>query len=253
MSLEILSPVIIVAAALVFIGIERIKPYDRGQPFFRKGFFTDLVMYGLLQSYALGLVIAQLIVWIDEGTGISRLQMVSDWPLWAQMLFFFVLHDLYIYWFHRLQHWSDFLWRTHEAHHSVDAVDWVAGSRSHAVEILINQTIEFAPIVLLGAAPEVAIFKATIDAVWGMWIHSNIGVRSGWLQYVINGPEMHRWHHARNEKPCNFATKIALWDWMFGTAYLPGHDKPAAYGLDPSDGFPEGYFSQQLAILRRRK
>lgn len=110
---------------------------------------------------------------------------------------FFVTHDFYIYCFHRLQHRSNLLWRTHAAHHSVDDVDWLSGTRSHALEITINQTIEFLPIVLLGAAPEVALMKATIDAVWGMYIHSNLNVRSGVLQRVINGPEMHRWHHAR--------------------------------------------------------
>jgi hypothetical protein len=43
-------------------------------------------------------------------------------------------------------------------------VDWLSGARSHALEILINQTIEFAPIVLLGAAPEVALIKLTRPA-----------------------------------------------------------------------------------------
>ncbi|MEO1334709.1 MAG: sterol desaturase family protein, partial [Myxococcota bacterium] len=91
---------------------------------------------------------------------------------------------------------------------------------------------------LLGAAPEVIVFKATIDAVWGMWIHANIDVRTGALQFVINGPEMHRWHHSDElEMPGkNFSTKIALWDWVFGTAYLPAH-KPKSYGLG-GENFP---------------
>jgi len=79
---------------------------------------------------------------------------LSDWPLAAQLGFFLVTHDLYIYLFHRLQHSSSLLWRIHEAHHSVREVDWLAGTRSHALEILINQTIEFLPMTLLGAAPE---------------------------------------------------------------------------------------------------
>ena len=66
------------------------------------------------------------------------------------MAFFFVVHDFYIYWFHRLQHRSAILWRIHEAHHATPEVDWLSGSRSHALEILINQTVEFAPIFLLG-------------------------------------------------------------------------------------------------------
>ena len=64
-----------------------------------------------------------------------------------------------------------------------------------------------------------------------MYIHSNIDVRSGRLQCVVNGPEMHRWHHAIEiATGVNFATKLAFWDWLFGTAYLPA-GKPPGYGL----------------------
>ena len=244
MSPELLSLSIIVGAALVIIALERRFPYDN-QAFFREGFFNDFFMYSIVQAYFMGVTIKGLIEYIDGGTGLSRLHLVSDWPLWVQCAFFFVVHDFYIYWFHRLQHASRYLWRTHEAHHSVEDVDWVAGSRSHPIEILINQTIEFAPIVLLGAAPEVALFKATIDAVWGMWIHSNIDVRTGALQYVVNGPQMHRWHHSDElaMPGKNFATKIATWDWLFGTAYLPAH-KPARYGLGGQD-FPMKVYKGQ--------
>lgn len=245
MEWELLSPVIIVGASLVIVLLERLFPYDRGQRIFREGFFTDLFWYGLVQSYLLGLVITAFIRWVDATSGMSRLQIVSDWPIWGQVLFFLVSHDLYIYLFHRLQHKSPLLWRTHEAHHSVRDVDWMAGTRSHPLEILINQSIEFLPIALLGAAPEVALMKATIDAVWGMYIHSNIGVRTGKLQLLINGPEMHRWHHAIDVHNRNFSTKIAVWDFLFGTAYLPADRKPAGYGLD-IDHYPKNYFRQLL-------
>lgn len=252
MSIELQSLLAIVVAALAIIGLERRFPYDRGQRFFRRGFWNDFAMYSILQSAVLGIVIGWLIEGIDRASGLSRLHLVTGWPVWAQFLFFFVVHDLYIYWFHRWQHRSRYLWRVHEAHHSVRDVDWVAGSRSHSVEILINQTIEFAPIVLLGAAPEVAVWKGCLDAVWGMWIHSNVGVRTGILQYVINGPEMHRWHHAEEAGTpgYNFATKIALWDWLFGTAYLPDGEKPKSYGLGADADFPENYFLQHAAMFR---
>jgi hypothetical protein len=140
-------------------------------------------------------------------------------------------------------------------------VDWLSGSRSHSLEILINQTIEYAPIVLLGAHPDVALMKGVLDAAWGMYIHSNIDVRAGWLQRILNGPEMHRWHHADviDQRSVNFATKIALWDWIFRTAYLPRH-KPPAYGLWGGAPFPEhggwrgalcDYFLQHAWAFRR--
>ena len=250
MTLSLLSPLVIVSSALLLIVLERRFPYEPRQRLLREGFFTDLLAYGLLQSYGLGLLISFLIGVLDRRTGWSGLGLVSGWPVGLQLACFFVTHDFYIYWFHRLQHVSNWLWRVHEAHHSVDDVDWLSGTRSHVLEICINQTIEFAPIVLLGAAPQVALLKATLDAVWGMYIHSNLDVRSGALQYVLNGPEMHRWHHAR-ELPApgkNFSTKLAVWDYLFGTAHRPAH-KPRDYGLsDPR--YPKrgmvAYFAQHL-------
>ena len=193
---EIISYTIIIGTAVLFIILERIFPYNRGQKVLRQGFFDDLALYTIAQSYILGIIIFTFIIrTIDDSTGFSRLNLFANVPIWLQLVFFTVTHDFYIYWMHRWQHKNKFLWRIHEAHHSPKEVDWLSGSRSHAFEILINQTVEFLPIVLLGAPPEVAAYKGVISAVWGMYIHSNLNVNSGRLQLFINGPEMHRWHH----------------------------------------------------------
>lgn len=239
----------IAAAAVVFVALERRAPYNRGQSLVRPGFWVDFVFYNLVQTWVLGVVIGRLIAAMDAGTGLSRLRLLSEWPLLAQVAFFVVTHDLYIYLMHRAQHASPFLWRFHEAHHSVPQVDWLSGVRSHPVEILVNQTIEFAPIVLLGAAPEVAPIKGAVSAICGMFIHSNWDVRLGLLRYVLNGPGMHRWHHADQPEAygTNFATKLSLWDWLFGTAYLPDprERKAERYGLGYA-GFPHRYLGQVL-------
>lgn len=248
---EVLSTGIIVVSALILIGLERLFPYTAGQRLFRRGFWNDLGMYSIIQSY----ILAQLIfgfAWLLDGwTGFSEAGLLSGIPIWGQVLFSLLVHDFYIYWFHRWQHHNRFLWRTHEAHHSTEDVDWLSGSRSHSLEILINQTIEFVPLILLGCHPAAIAIKAAIDAVWGMYIHSNIDVRSGRLQYVINGPEMHRWHHAvdHDAHNMNFGTKFALWDWIFGTAFLPSNRKPVGFGLgDPK--FPSNYFRQHTYAFR---
>lgn len=245
----ILAPIVIVAGALVIIALERLRPYDRGQRLLRRGLGLDLVAYGLVQSYVLALVIRAVVAWLDEATGAGRHGLVAGWPIALQVALFVVVHDLYIYGFHRWQHHNRFLWRIHEAHHSATEVDWIAGARSHSLEILINQTVELAMMVLLGAHPDVVLIKGTISALWGMWIHANVDVRSGWLQWIVNGPEMHRWHHAIDYPGdgSNYATKLAIWDWLFGTAHLPPR-KPAGYGL--AEGFPDGYVRQHLHAFR---
>lgn len=246
------SMLIIISAAILFIILERIFPYNKGQEVLREGFFDDLALYTIAQSYILSIIIFSYIInFIDTTTGISRLRLFADVPVWIQLIFFTITHDIYIYWMHRWQHSNKWLWRIHEAHHSPKKVDWLSGSRSHALEILINQTVEFAPIVLLGSPPEVIAYKGVISAVWGMYIHSNIDVKTGWLQKIINGPEMHRWHHSTGKgRNRNFATKFAIWDWMFGTAFLPD-TKPDEYGLKTY--FPPHYFKQTLFAFRSFK
>jgi sterol desaturase/sphingolipid hydroxylase (fatty acid hydroxylase superfamily) len=247
----IVSPTIIVLAGFGFIGLERIFPYNAGQRVFRRGFFIDLFLYGLVQSWLLGQVITAFVHWLDGRTGLSRLHLVFSWPVGLQVVFFLIVHDFYIYWFHRAQHASTYLWRIHEAHHSVRDVDWLAGTRSHAIEILVNQTIEFAPIILLGAAPEVWLIKAAIDAIWGMYIHSNVNFRLGYLGIVINGPDMHRWHHARvlANRNANFGTKLGVWDRLFGTTYRT-NQRASDYGLSDGSSYPQGFIGQQLAAFR---
>ncbi|MCB9556303.1 MAG: sterol desaturase family protein [Deltaproteobacteria bacterium] len=227
-------------------------PYRKDRKILRKWFWDDLIMYTIVQSVVLGQAIGWLIKFIDNSTNLSRLRLVSDWPIWLQLIFFIVLHDLFIYFFHMAMHKNAFLWRFHEAHHSIEDVDWVGGSRSHPFEIMINQTVEFGMIVLLGGAPAVAVLKAFVSSTWGIWIHNNINVRAGWLQYVINGPEMHRWHHHPEHDHSNYATKLAIWDWLFRTAFYPKDRVADRYGLD-DPSYPGGYFRQMLAFFRSQK
>ena len=262
MSIELISTGVIVVWACIMILLERKYPYTKGMPFFRDGWWLDFFWYTLVQSYFLQILIFDYIIApLKSKMGLSETGVLSGLPIWVLIPIFLVVHDFYIYWFHRLQHENKLFWRIHEAHHSVTTVDWLAGSRSHFLEIIINQTIEFAPIMFLldtHTGHIVVVLKGLIDALWGMWIHSNIDVHSGKLQYVINGPEMHQWHHSDHKEVfySNYSTKFAIWDWLFGTAFLPGLKpfkyqflKPQKFGL-PYD-YPRDYFEQQWFLFHR--
>jgi sterol desaturase/sphingolipid hydroxylase (fatty acid hydroxylase superfamily) len=249
MSWTVLAPAIVVAGAAAIIALERLRPYDR-QRFLRAGLGIDLIGYALIQSAVLSVVIRGLVGALDRLTAASSHGLIAGWPFAAQLALFIVSHDFYIYWFHRWQHASPRLWRLHEAHHSAREIDWIAGSRSHALEIVINQTIEVAAMVMLGASTDVMLCKGAISIVSGMWIHANVDLSTGWLRHVINGPQLHRWHHAIDYAPPgkNFGTKLAIWDTLFGTAELPAR-KPAGYGL--AEPFPAGFVAQQAHAFRR--
>lgn len=256
MRLEYISLIIIVSWAILLTLLERLFPYQKGYKIFRKGYWMDLFWYTLVQSYLLGVFIAFVIRSIDAGSSLSRLRLLADWPLILQVLFFLFTHDLWQYWFHRVQHRNKYLWRTHEAAHATPEVDWLVGSRSHALEIIIAQTIEFTPIILLGASPEVALVKGTMDAVWGMYNHANIRVNQGWLIYFFNGPQLHRWHHhtSTSGKSYNFSTKFSIWDWIWHTAYLPKPGERPCYGFRGMEKYPVySYFRQFVCAFRKGK
>jgi sterol desaturase/sphingolipid hydroxylase (fatty acid hydroxylase superfamily) len=245
---DVLSPAAICAGAAAVAALERALPFER-QRFLREGFFTDLFWYALVQ----GTLVSGAARLLVDRLG-SPLPLVSGWPIAAQVAFFLVLHDFAIYWFHRYEHRNPWLWRLHEAHHAPTSIDWIATARRHALELFLTQVIIiYASLYLLGAAPATIGIIAVLDSVWGMWIHANVDVRSGWLQRIINGPEMHRYHHSANvAQDVNFASKLACWDWMFGTAHLPRSGRPGAYGLGRGERFPDGYFAQLRHAFRPR-
>ena len=249
------TTLILICWIVFIISWERISPYRKGLPFFREGFWIDLVWYTLIQSYFLKIVIFNFIIpSLQNFINWHGFEFFKSWTIAEQVLFFLVTHDLYIYLFHRLQHASKFLWRTHEAHHSGKEVDFLAGSRSHVVEIIINQTIEFAPIIIMGAHPEVIPIKALLDAMFGMFIHANVNVKLGKLKYFLNSPTLHLWHHANYLEVfhANFATKFSVWDYLFGTVYDPDHkpgNLPENWGLHYE--YPRDYFLQHAFSVKR--
>ena len=259
---ELITTTILFLWVPFMVTLERLYPYTKNIKFFREGWWLDFFWYTIFQSYFLKILIFDYIIApLKTSLGLADSGIISHWPIWALVLLFLVTHDFYIYWFHRLQHNTKIFWRTHEAHHSVKTVDWLAGSRSHALEIIINQTIEFAPIFLLLDVKTAAIvvpIKALLDATWGMWIHANVDVHSGKLQYFFNGPEMHQWHHSNHREVfySNYSTKFAFWDWIFGTGFLPGLQpfkyeflKPQEFGL-PYE-YPREYFLQHAFAFKR--
>jgi sterol desaturase/sphingolipid hydroxylase (fatty acid hydroxylase superfamily) len=130
MSVTLICSIILVLGTALLIFLERKFPYRRGIPFFRKGFWTDVIGYTLIQSFLLKILIFDYIITpIQDASAWHGLPQITAWPVWLQVLFFLITHDLYIYGFHRWQHANKILWRTHEAHHSNQEIDWISGAR----------------------------------------------------------------------------------------------------------------------------
>ncbi len=69
------------------------------------------------------------------------------------------------------------------------------------------------------------------------------------MKKLFNSPEMHIWHHAYDlpkEKRygINFGITLAIWDYLFGTAYVPHNGKNIRLGFPGVERFPDSFFGQ---------
>ena len=67
---------------------------------------------------------------------------------------------------------------------------------------------------------------------WTFFIHANVRLRFGPLEWLLATPAFHHWHHTNCERrDHNYSAILPFVDRMFGTHYLPPH-WPAVYGVD---------------------
>jgi sterol desaturase/sphingolipid hydroxylase (fatty acid hydroxylase superfamily) len=242
---------IFAGCAAVFLVAERLAP-ARPQPVLRRGFFLDCA-YCAMSLAARTLVNGTLAIALsDAGARLlpgAAIGVLRGRPVWVQAAAIVVALDLVFYVLHRLKHdrrllW---LWRLHETHHASEDLDWFSSVRFHPVEKLLDRGIYLGPLLFLGVSDEALLVLAATDAAISTFSHANLDWRIGPLIYVFNGPEMHRWHHAKDpaRQSCNFGNNLSVFDWLFGTAYL-SRERPRDFGLrDPS--YPRESLAGQLA------
>ena len=70
-------------------------------------------------------------------------------------------------------------------------------------------------------------------------------MRLGPLNHIVSGPELHRWHHSEfsHESDTNFGNNLIVWDWLFGTRFLPADREVGRLGLVNRD-YPTGFLAQ---------
>ena len=161
--------------------------------------------------------------------------------------------DLTQYWVHRTFHTVGFLWPFHAIHHSVEEMDWLAGSRLHLVDVILTRGLTYIPIFVLGFSRPALLVYVFLVAAQATFIHANVRWTLTPLRRLVATPAFHHWHHSADEaaRDKNFAIHTPLWDLVFGTYYLPNH-WPTRYGLHPERRVPVGWVRQLLYPFGRR-
>lgn len=173
------------------------------------------------------------------------------WPLAAQAIAMVLAVDFVRYWLHRACHRYDVLWRLHEVHHSPDILYVLNVGRFHPLEKMLHFSFDTVPFLLLGVAPEVLASYFLLYSLNGLFQHSNVRLRYGWLNYVVGSAETHRWHHARDPRTanCNFSNTTIFWDLVFRTWHLPG---PVGDIGIMDRAYPKDFWSQMMTPFGSR-
>jgi sterol desaturase/sphingolipid hydroxylase (fatty acid hydroxylase superfamily) len=146
-----------------------------------------------------------------------------------------VAEDFVFYWLHRMEHVVRLFWAVHVTHHSSEEFNFSVGFRSSVFQPLYR-FIFFIPLAFVGFAPPDIVFMYSATQIWGIFVHTKLINKMGWLEYILVTPSHHRVHHASNPKYLdkNMGMLFIIWDKLFGTfqAELAIDDyQPIRYGL----------------------
>lgn len=244
--------------ALVFIPLERLRPYEPRQPLFRAHWLSD-ISYIIINGFLLKIGFAFLVVgFVFLGEWVSSTQLhsfVASQPIWLQFVEILILGDLIFYWIHRAFHHFPILWQFHAVHHSIEDLDWLAGHRVHMVDQLLTKGSTLLPAILLGFSPSALLIWGVVYSFHSVLLHSNVRISFGVLSRFVASPHFHRWHHAAEVDAYdkNFAGQLSILDKIFGTFHMP-KNSPSGYGIE--DAIPSnwaGHFLYPFRQLMKRK
>jgi len=247
----------VLVLSLIFIPMERAFARLRAQPIFRFGWRTDLTHFAmshlLLQAIVLlTLVPATVLFAWAVWPGLQRA--VQAQPLILQFVEIVVVADLAEYVVHRTFHGVPWLWRFHAIHHSAQAMDWLAGSRLHLLDIVVTRGLSFVPLYLLGFSAPALYAYLVFVSFHAVFIHANVRFRFKPIEWLVVTPRFHHWHHADAPEAVdtNFAIHLPVIDRLFGTCYFPDGRWPDAYGIR-GDSVPDGWLRQLGWPFRRAR
>ncbi len=257
----------LLGVSVFFFLLEIIRPWRRDQPVLRKDFWLDF-FYMFFNFFLFSLIIynAASDVFVNmflDGLallGINNLVAfkVMSWPTWTHLVLGFVVRDFVQWWVHRLLHRVPALWEFHKVHHSVEQMGFAAHLRYHWMENVVYRTLEYLPLALIGIGLRDFFIIHIFTLAVGHFNHSNFNIHLGPLQYLFNNPRMHIWHHAydlpeEKQYGVNFGLTLSIWDYLFGTAYLPSSGKNIRLGFPGLQSFPKGFIRQSLHGFGRKR
>ncbi len=176
------------------------------------------------------------------------------WPVWARFLIGLVLIDLWMYFWHRLNHSVPILWRFHAVHHADRELDATSAVRFHTGEIVLSGAARLFVLPVLGISlPMLLVYELILLPVI-LFHHSNVRIAPAadrLLRPILVTPWMHWVHHSmlRDETNSNYGSVLSVWDRLFGSFRL--REDPSEIELGLTDDTSEDSWRTLRGMLIR--
>jgi len=155
----------------------------------------------------------------------------TSWPGWGQwacgMTAMVIVNDAALYWGHRIQHESDFLWcHFHKMHHTIGTPSPVSTVYIHPVDATLQGGLPIILAALLVRPHPITFYTFVVQRVSeNCFNHSGLDSTLANILFlkclpfraaVAHHDAHHRFsNYSRNAK--NYGEAFWVWDWLFGT------------------------------------
>lgn len=256
----------LILVSVVVYGFEITNPWRKNQATIRKDFWLD-AFYMFFNFFIFSLIGYNALAEIGVAAasdifglfGIQNLVMIElgNLPQWSQFLILFLLADFLQWSIHYLLHHSKWLWRFHQVHHSVTEMGFAAHLRFHPMETIVYKSLLYIPLTVIGFNLHHLFALHAFTILIGHLNHANIKLDYGLLKYILNNPNMHMWHHAKelpntHKNGVNFGITLSIWDYIFKTDYIPSSGKDIELGFDEVEKYPTSFTQQLLDPFKKK-
>lgn len=248
----------IYGATLVILLVEIIAGRHRGI-YDRQTWYITL---GCIVAAAISRPLAAILIAYLVALALPQWQGVLEGvSLWWSFPLVFVTTEFAFYWAHRISHESkgkrhDWFWKLHRTHHSGKFMNVGVTIRINAFWAFVVPTSWILGITTYLGMGDAAGFTIATIYMWNLITHANFrwddpirahpifGKAFRALEHIIISPGMHHSHHGYGKDGGNFrnyAVTLALFDWMFGTLFIP-QGRPWKYGIPG----PNAYWAEEV-------
>lgn len=189
--------------------------------------------FNLLVIAVVGVQFQKAIEWVNNKQ-FGLLQLFTI-PSYVAIIAGVLLIDIFMYWWHRINHEWRVLWYFHKFHHIDTKLNSTSALRFHTGELLLSYVTKMIAFSLFGISLSAILVHSLLLFPIIVFHHSNLKISERWdllFRKIIVTPRMHRIHHSviKSETNSNYSSVLPYWDMLF-RSYVKRPCKEIDFGI----------------------